>query len=211
MKGLAFLLFVLAAGCSSSKILSSWTAPEAGSNSYQKILVASILSNEDSLLRRQMESHVVGDLQALGYKAVSFHQQFDANDFRSIRYDSARALFQREGIDGVITVSLLAKEKQSVYVPDKPPLPAEPPQRTDFWDYYTRVREAIGRPGYYVNSTELFWESNFYDLSSLALLYHVHSKSFDPSSTQKLAHEYGKLIVDDLQKRSVLTAKKLSE
>jgi hypothetical protein len=204
MKALSFLLLLLVAGCSSSKILSSWTAPEAGRNAYKKILVVSLVTNSDSTLRTQMEDHLVGDLKTIGYNAVAFRQTFDENTFRGIRYDSARARFQREGIDGVITISLLAKEKESVYVPDKPSIPSDPAQRTNFWDYYTTMREVVGKPGYYVNSTQLFWESNFYDLNTLALLYHVQSESFDPTSTQKLAHEYGRKIVGDLQKNGVL-------
>lgn len=207
MKALPFFLLLLLAACSSPKILSSWTAPEAGRTAYKKILVVSLATNSDSTLRTQMEKHMVGDLKAVGYNAVSFRQTFDENEFRGIRYDSARARFQREGIDGVITISLLAKEKESVYVPNKPPIPEDSYQRTNFWDYYTRLRETVGKPGYYVNSTNLYWESNFYDLNSLALLYHVQSEAFNPASTQKLAHEYGKKIVSDLQKTAVLSSR----
>lgn len=207
MKALSFSLLILLAACSSHKILSSWTAPEAGRNAYKKILVVSLATNGDSTLRTQMEEHLVGDLKAIGYNAVSFRHTFDETNFRGIRYDSARARFQREGIDGVITISLLAKEKESVYVSNQLPVPEDSYQRTNFWDYYTRLREATGKPGYYVNSTNLFWESNFYDLSTLTLLYHVRSEFFDPTSTQKLAHEYGKKIVSDLQKTSVLSSR----
>lgn len=207
MKVFSIFLLIFVCGCSSSRIVSSWTAPDAGNHTYKKILVASIIPNEDSALQRQMESHMVGDLQALGYNAVSFRQNFDANDFRGLRYDSARARFQRKDIDGVVTIGLLAKEKESVYVPDKPTAPSGQPDNVDFWDYYNRMREAVGKPGYYVNSTQLYWESNFYDLSSLALLYHAQSKSFELASTQKLAHEYSNQLVNDLQKNYVLTAK----
>ncbi|HET7896292.1 MAG TPA: hypothetical protein VFL47_01435 [Flavisolibacter sp.] len=206
MKGLSFLLLLLLAGCTSSKIVSSWTSPEAGRNDYKKILVVSLASNEDSTTRRQMEEHMVGDLNAIGYNAVSFLHTFNENDFKGLRYDSARTRFQREGIDGVVTISLLAKENKAVYVPDKP-TPTDGIQRVDLWEYYTSMKQTVGKPGYYINSTELFWESNFYDVNTLALLYHVRSVSFDPASTQKMAHQYGKQVVGDLQKKYVLSAK----
>jgi hypothetical protein len=62
----------------------------------------------------------------------------------------------------------------------------------------------IYEPGYYSESTKYFWESNLYDLNTKQLIYSVQTESFDPASTQSLAHEYGKLIVNSMIKSQVL-------
>ena len=60
-------------------------------------------------------------------------------------------------------------------------------------------------PGHYQADTKYFRESNFYDLGTKQLLYSVQTQSFDPS-TQSLAHEYGKLIVNNMVKDHVLVS-----
>ncbi|HEY8894521.1 MAG TPA: hypothetical protein VIM79_06885, partial [Niastella sp.] len=64
-------------------------------------------------------------------------------------------------------------------------------------------------PGYYVTNTKYFWESNLFDVASKELIYSVQTESFDPASSESLAHEYGKLIVKDMVKHQLLTRKEL--
>ena len=64
-------------------------------------------------------------------------------------------------------------------------------------------------PGYYVTDTRYFWESNLFDVASKELIYSVQTESFDPASSETLAHEYGKLIVKDMVKHRVLSRKEL--
>jgi hypothetical protein len=42
-------------------------------------------------------------------------------------------------------------------------------------------------------------------MDSKQLVYSVQTQSFDPSSSEILAHEYGKLIVSNMVKNKVLT------
>jgi len=50
----------------------------------------------------------------------------------------------------------------------------------------------------------IFWESNLYDAVSKKLIYSVQTKSFNPENSEKLAHEYGHLIINDMLKKEVL-------
>jgi len=207
MKGLLFAA-VLLAGCTATKLTSSWTAPTAGATNYRKILVVSMIQNEDSTIRRKMEEQMAGDLRAIGYNAVAFTESFHRDEFRLMRYDSVRKKLSEQGIDGVITINLLAKEKEQVYVRDKVNVKAENTPLGSFWESPTTIKQDIGKPGYYVTSSQYYWESRFYDVSTVSLLYTAQSTAFEVSSIQSLAHKYGKTIVDDLQKNYVLTAKK---
>ena len=66
----------------------------------------------------------------------------------------------------------------------------------------------IYEPGYYITETKYFWESNFYDMSTQSLLYSVQTKTFSPSSTESMGHEYGRMIVKHMQQKEVLTRQK---
>ena len=56
------------------------------------------------------------------------------------------------------------------------------------------MNSRVYQPGYYVNDTRYFWESNLYELKTGQLLYSIQTQSFDPSSTESMAHEYGEKI-----------------
>jgi hypothetical protein len=73
-----------------------------------------------------------------------------------------------------------------------------------FWGYYTTLNTRIDMPGYYQENTRYFWESNFYELSSRQLIYSVQTESFDPASSESLAHQHGQIIVKDMVKKKVL-------
>jgi len=60
-----------------------------------------------------------------------------------------------------------------------------------------------------IEDTRYFWESNLFDVVSKELIYSVQTESFEPASSDILAHEYGKLIVKDMVKSQVLNKKEL--
>lgn len=208
MKSHVIPFIILLAGCASAKITSSWTAPSAGATNYKKIMVVSMIQNEDSIMRHKMEEHMTNDLRSLGYSAVSFNEQFQPGELKDMRYDSVRARLLNLGIDGVITINLLAKEKESVYVKDKYTPSSDNLPMGKFWESSTMtVRQDQGKPGYYVTATQYYWESKFYDVNALSLLYNANTTSFEASSAQAIAHKYGQKIVQDMQDKYVLSAK----
>ncbi|WP_156123606.1 hypothetical protein [Flavihumibacter sp. ZG627] len=73
-----------------------------------------------------------------------------------------------------------------------------------FWGYYRTIYDRVYTPGYYTSTTKYFWETNLYDLSDMSLIYSTQTESFDPESSERLGHEYGKLIISDLTSKNVL-------
>ena len=207
MKSRFFFPLLFLISCTATKITSSWTAPDAGARDYKKIMVVSVIQNEDSTMRKNMEQQMVADLKAIGYNAVAFTDEFRTGDLRYMRYDSVRQRLAQKEIDAVIITSLLAKDNERVYVKDKSPEPADHLPLGTFWDTPMPVKQSTGKPGYYVISTQYYWESHFYDVKSLDLLYNARSTAFEVTSAESLAHKYGKVIVRDMQKSYLLTAK----
>ena len=216
---LFFFSFVLIYSCATSKITSTWKAPDAVAKYYEKLMVVGIIREADRNLRIKMENHLVDDLKALGYNALSSYQVYGPKAFDSLNEVQINQRLAKEGIDGVITIVLLDKEKEEDYaagiVINSPYLT----YRDRFEGYYRNVYSRIGTPGYYTVTTKYYrqktvgdytvntkyyWESNLYDLATNKLMYSIQTQSFDPGSSESLGHEYGKLIVENLSKTNLL-------
>ncbi len=197
------VLFIFTS-CTSSRITSSWKSPDLQQKKYKKILVLGLLKDTDRPLRERMEEHIIGDLKNLGYDAVCSCTEYDPKEFNNMKEQEAMQKLNTGGIDAVLTVVLLNKTKERYYVPGRVNYTPYSIYSRQWWGYYSTMYDRIYEPGYYEASTKYFWESNFYELENKQLLYSAQTESFDPASTESLAHEYGKLIVNSMVKNQVL-------
>jgi hypothetical protein len=189
---------LLGTACTSSRITTSWKAPGTNTRGYNKILVLGLIQDKDRSLQQKMEQHLTGDLANLGYKAISALDEYGPKTFTNMDEKQALEKIKNSGVDAVLTIMLLDKEKERNYIH------AHSAYYGPFWGYYGSRYRMIIEPGYYVTDTKYFWESNFYDMSTQALLYSVQTKSFNPANTENLGHEYGKLIVNNMLAKGVL-------
>jgi len=198
------LLLFLLTGCSPLKIGSSWKAENAGPKSYNKILVLGLIREADRRLQENMENHLVGDLSGLGYNAVSALEEYGPKGFEKMDEQAALAKLTTSGVDAVITIVLLDKEKERRYVPGQIIYSPYGYYYGRFWGYYGTMYHRIYEAGYFVTDTRYFWESNLYDMSDQHLVYSVQTQSFDAANSGSLGHEYGRLIVKNMVKNNVL-------
>lgn len=200
------MLLLLA--CTSTQITHSWKS-ETPVRNYNKILVLAISGETDIATRQKMEDHLVGDLTIQGYHAISSLKEYGPRAFRQLKEEAVVDKLQNSGFDAVITIVLLNKDKERYYVPGQPYYSPYVGYYRNFYGYYTTIYNRIYTPGYYVTDTKYFWESNLFDVTSKELIYSVHTESFDYTSSDMLAHEYGKMIVKDMVKKQVLAKKEL--
>ncbi len=192
-----FILLILVSGCASSKITSSWKQPAAIAQKPFRIMVIGLMKESDRSIQENMENHLVADLEKLGYTAVSSFKEYGPNSFK--KGDTAAAILKlkNSGVDAVLTIVLLDKDKEQQYVSNN--------YRNQFYGYRYEMYMRVFEPGYYVTNTSYFWESNFYNLKSSQLIYSVQTKSFNPDDVAALAHEYGKMIVKDMVRQKVIS------
>ena len=202
----SLIVVAVICGCHASKITSSWKAPDTTPKAYNQVAVVGLIRESDRSLREQMEDHLVGDLQAQGYHAFSSYDQFGPKAFEGKREEQVYQQLKQGGADAVLTIVLLNKEKEKYYVSAAVNLSPYPMYYHRFEGYYGALITRISAGNYYDVATKYFWESNLYDLTTKELLYSVQTQTFDPSSTESLAHEYGRMIVQDLVKKNVLTS-----
>lgn len=165
-------------------------------------MVWGILTEKDSSLREKMETHLVNDLAGKGYHAISSSSVFGSRAYKKLSEKEIVEQFKNSGVDAVITIVLLDKSKEEVYVP---PTILNNPSAFDHVDkYYSTVYDKIFSPGYYVSTTNYFWESNLFEVSADKHIYSVRTKSFDPASAGMQAHESGLIIIKDMIKKKVI-------
>ena len=186
------IIFLFLFGCTSSRITHSWKSKNVVAKKYDNILVMDLNNETDISIVEKMENHMVGDLTDLGYSSTSSLKEYGPETFRKIYDGSAITQLQNSRFDVVITIVLLTKTQEKVYIPG------------GFLGYFNSIYDRIYTPGYYSTSTRYFWESNLYDIATRELLYSARTESFDPASTERLGHEYGKMIVKDMVKKKVL-------
>lgn len=196
--------FLLFSSCATTYITSSWKAPDTSVKKYNKIMVVGIIREADRTVRERMESHLVGDLKDLGYNAYSSYQVYGPKAFENLTEEKTNEQLAKEGVDGVLTIVLLDKQKERYYVPGRVMYSPYVFYHNHFWGYYHSIYTRIDSPGYYEETTKYFWESNFYDLANNKLVYSVQTQTFEPASTDKLAHEYGQKIIQNMVKSNVL-------
>ena len=208
-----FCLLVISPSCSSLKITTSWKAADAIVANYNKILVLGLTRDNDRSIQDNMENHFVDDLNELGYHAVGSISEYGPKLFENIDEASALQKLKNSGVDAIITIVLLDKERERKYVPGNIYYSPYGYYYNRFWGYRTAIYRRIYEPGYYVTDTKYFWESNLYDMRNMSqtLVFSVQSQSFDPASSERLGHQYGKLIVGDMVKKNVLRSTIISK
>jgi hypothetical protein len=198
IKWIGIALFFVLAGCHTSKITTTWKAENITPQKYNKVLVLGLIKESDRSIQEKMENHFVGDLQDLGYNAVSSLKEYGPKAFDKMEEAAAIEKLKNSGVDAVLTIVLLDKEKERQYIP--------PTYSNRFWGYHNYRYLRIYEPGYYVTSTKYFWESNFYEMGNQKLLYSVQTQSFAPENTESMGHEYGRMIVKNMVKQNILQA-----
>lgn len=203
-KNLLFLLSFLFLSCSTTRITSEWKTEIPGSVVSGKILILGLVRDNDRSVRENMEKHLTEDLREMGYGAVSSYSAFGPKTFEGLSETAALEQLRNNNIDLVLTVVLLDKERERYYHHGYFYYSPFFYYYNNFWGYQMMMNSRIYQPGYYVTDTRYFWESNLYDLREKKLLWSVQTQSFDPSSTERMAHDYGEKISENLRMSGIL-------
>lgn len=193
-------LVLLFAACSTSKITDSYTSKQSAAPA-KRILVLGLFSEKNNRAKKAMEAELVNDLHKFGYDAITATQEFGATAFSGMTQAEAIQKLQDEGIQNVVTITLVNKDKQKRYVP------STYGYSSGFWGYYSYYSPWAGpayRPGYTETNTSYVFETNLYDVPNNSLIYSAESKTIDASSMSTLANDYARSVVRDMKKKNVL-------
>jgi len=201
---ISLIFFPLLISCSSTRITSRWLNAPTPVTHFNKILVLGLIRDRDRSIRENMEKHLAQDLKSKGFEVLTAYEEFGPKAFEGLKEQEALQQLRNNQIDAVITVVLLDKERERNYYNSYFYYSPFFYYYNNFWGYQMMMNSRIYQPGYYVTDTRYFWESNLYDLNSGQLLWSVQTQSFDPSSTERMAHEYGEKITEDLIQSGII-------
>ncbi|MEO5563531.1 MAG: hypothetical protein ABIR18_08850 [Chitinophagaceae bacterium] len=197
MKNIWLILVLILAGCTTTQITSTWRNPEPLPVTVDPILIIGVMNEQDSNLCRKMEERFAASLNTLGYHAASSISEYGANAFDALNEEEPFKFLYRTRFKTIITIELLNKETVAF------PKPVWLETDVDWFNHPFRDQ----KPG--VNNisalqTRYLWESNYYDMNQILLMYTVNSKSDEPSSNKKMSQEYSKIIIDNMVKSGLL-------
>lgn len=202
--GLISLPMVFLSGCNTTRVVSSWKAPEASLRSYSKVLVIGLMDAKERGLREQIESNLVETFTSAGITAGSSYAEYGPKAFSGLSEDEALAMINNDGYDGAFIVVLLDKSKEKSYNPGYMYYTPYYGYYGRFWPYYRTLYGRVWGPGYYTTSTNYIIEANFYDLKNNKLEYSAQTKSFNPASTSILAAELSEALLQDMMNGGVI-------
>lgn len=204
MKIIGFLLLplmLMLASCSTSRITDSYTNNKATAPA-KRILVLGMFSEKNNRAKRAMESELVKNLNKFGFDAVSATDEFGQNAFKGMTEQQAIQKLQDEGIQNVVTINLVDKDKTKRYVPGSP---GYAPGFYGYYSYYSPWGyNPYYRPGYTQVSTNYVFETNLYDVANNSLIYSAESKTADAGNMATLANDYACSIVRDMKRKNIL-------
>lgn len=209
-------MMLVAAGCSTSRLTTSWAAPQAVQNGrhFNKVLVLGLLSNKNRAAKVDMENALARNLRAINVNAVTATDLYGPFAFKGMNERQVLRRLRSEDIDGVITIALIDKNTSLNY--------SYGGYYPYFWGYYSFYAPYMwggypwGGGGYYYNSTAYSFETNLYDMHMQVnrdendlsntgnLLYSAQSESVDPDSPEQLGYDFAKSLARDLKAKNIL-------
>ena len=210
MKNIAAVLFLsmFMFSCSSTNIISSWTNETYESQPYKKVLVLAV--SEKLSDRTAFEGNLVKALREEGVNAFSSLSLFPKElSGTPPSKEVITAALVEQGVDGIFIISLADIKEEERYVP--PTTYTEPVRtynnqpsyhhtdypyyNTGYYNYYSTQYRTVTEPGYTINTTYVYLETNFYNVEKNMLVWTAQSESIDPTSASKLSDQYTKVIV----------------
>lgn len=208
LKSIRSTVLVLAAAllhsCAPSYLARSWKAPNTIPRSYSKIMVVGVVKAADTTLRRNMETHLVTQLNDLGYHAVSALNEYGTQGLSNLAQEETYLKLCERGIDAVMTVALLDNQE------GRRDASSGKKQYTDryyynhIWNYRNIQGDLTDTAANTQNATPFFLESILFDLQTLQPLYVVETKPFNAATFYNLQQDYGNRVVKNMLRHKVL-------
>ncbi len=199
-KGIAVIvLLVTLAGCASTSIRDSWTAPGIqGPLDYQKILVVFIDPTEAT--RRAAEDALVARIGS--DRAVASHTMFTVQEVQNADQNESanRGKVEAAGIDSAVIMRLVNEQQKLSYSPGM----TYPSYYGGFYGYYGRGWGMAYSPGYMRTDTVVSVETNVYSLETDELVWAGTTETLNPNDVATMVNEIADAVSKELRSKGLL-------
>ena len=207
----AAMLCLFLAGCASTEITYVYKAGNYKLDTFRKLAVLAVIPNTHG--RVEVEEAVVAAMNAKGIHAVTTWSIFPlANNTELIKKagfegekakEIVREKVEKNSIDGLLIITMFDSKKEQRYVGGSSTavgigvgMPGYPVYGYPYYAYFGYAWEVASEPGYYVDASTYFIESNLYDISTEKLVWTGQTKTkMQTTLTDEAAH-FGKVLTD---------------
>jgi hypothetical protein len=182
MKKLFFALCILAASCSSTSIVNSWTAPGETytPDKYKKVLVVVLAKDEQA--RKAAEDLIVSNNKSLQASYPMFSSTQLGDDTLKVKN-----MIKAQGFDALLVMRLLTTKAKSTFVQGGHNQAYQKNGIYYFGDYVNA--------GAYATDMDYIVSTNFFSVSNEKLLWSGVTASTNPKKLDKLINDVAKEVV----------------
>lgn len=216
---LLFLSIITISGCSSTKLINTWSNKELTPTHYDKIGVAVLFKDRSN--RYITERAVVDQLKKRDLKAMPTYDVFPfAGQFKEFTKDKTPEAINKiivdkineNNFDGFMIITMFDKTQQERWVSDRSFMAGGPgyygtpyAMAGTYYDYYYYSLGTVYDAGRYVNEVTYYLECNLYDVKSEKLIWRAQSKSVNIQSVSEEAEKLADLIGRQLITKKIIT------
>ena len=155
---------------------STWRSPGATAVRFAGKKVAALVISTDQHLRVSVEEQLVRELQAHGVQGAATYRMAPAEELKSA--DRARPWFERAGVEGVVALRPVSRDKSITYAPSV----WTTSSYSTLWGYYGYGWTGVYDPGGMREDTTIVVETLVYSLPLDTLLWAGVSTTTNPKS-----------------------------
>jgi hypothetical protein len=206
-----FLLVLLLAACSSTRLSSEWRAPDDPGPPPQKLAVIAVV--KDDSISRLIEDEAVRRLPPSTHPVAAGQLGFAPGaDIEALREN-----LQQAGFDAAVITRLVAIDEREVYHPPQTYFvnsgpaygmhPLYAPYYRDFWRFYPYATSVAVTPAYKSRETRYITETVLYRLPEGKPVWSAVTETLNPSSTLILINEVVRLVQKQMNRAGLIDAR----
>jgi hypothetical protein len=180
--------------CATTKLTSTWVAPDAKALDPQKKVVAVMISERESS-RLAAEDALVKVMKGRGLDAVASYTILPGQLARDTA--RARAVLAEQGVDAVVAARMIGKEQQTNYTPGTA-------YYGSTWGYWGYGWGAVYSPGYVTTDQIVTVETLVFSVSQNKLVWAGQSETTNPSNIDAFVGELASVIGGELRKSGLV-------
>jgi hypothetical protein len=196
---LAATAAVTLAACATTSLQSTWKDPAAAPLNLKGKKVVALVVTDEEALRYTAEDEAAREITAHGAVGVPAYTLLPQAQIRN--KERARAIFEKEGIEAVVVVRPVAKEKELSGSF------SSNPGYSSFWApgfWGGGWGGGFGGDGYLRTDTILIVETLVYSLQQNKLVWASQSKTLNPTQVGSFMRELSKTLGTEMEKQGLL-------
>lgn len=193
------LVALVAGGCATTSFSSKWSAPDAEPVKLNGQKVAAVVMTKNPGARRPAEDTLAREITKRGAVGIPAYTLIPDEQIRDL--ESSKRLLAEAGVQGVISMRVVSRDKQTTYVPGAW---TSGPYYGSFSGYWGYGWGAAYDPGYVQTDEIVSVETLIYSLRQDKLIWAGMSETINPSKVDGLVTELAGRIAGEMEKEGLL-------